>query len=94
MIKYVEKKTGRKVLLKTHEACVLEGYADYSKGMFGFIDGKYSEFSMRGQKADQNTYNFMISFLTGPLAYIGCSFSAIYSDGKWHVEDRIPINVS
>ncbi|MHB1454630.1 MAG: hypothetical protein ACYCYM_11865 [Saccharofermentanales bacterium] len=94
MIKYVEKKTGRKVLLKTHEECVLEGYADYSKAMFGFIDGKYSEFSMRGQKADQNAYNFSISFLTGPLAYIGCSFSAEYIEGKWQVEDKIPINVS
>ena len=92
MIQYIEEKTGRKILLKTHEECVSEGIADYSRmNSFGFIDGKYSEFSMRGSKKDRNTYIFTISFLTGPLAYISCTFKAKFVDDMWQIEDKVEI---
>lgn len=95
MIKYVEEKTGSKILLKTHEECISDGIADYSRmDSFGFIDGKYSEFSMRGYKNDQNTYIFTIGFLTGPLAFIGCSFKAEFIDNMWKFEDKIETLVS
>lgn len=97
MLKYVEAKAGRKILLKTHKELVSEGYADYSrKGMFGFIDGKYSEFSMERYKteSEQNARFYEVSFFTGPLAFIGCPILANYVDGKWQVEDNISINIS
>jgi len=92
MIKYVEEKTGSEILLKTHEECVSEGIADYSRmNSFGFIDAKYSEFNMRGYKKDQNTYIFKIDFLTGPFAFIGCSFEVKFIDNMWQVEDKVKI---
>jgi len=92
MIKYVEEKTGSKILLKTHEECASEGIADYSRmNSFGFIDAKYSEFSMRGYKKDQKTYIFTIGFLTGALASIGCSFKAELKNNMWQVENKIEI---
>jgi len=95
MIKYVEEKTGRKIVLKTHEECVSEGIADYSRmNSFGFIDGKYSEFSMRGYKTNRNTYTVTISFLTGYLSFISCSFKAEFIDNKWQVADKIGIRES
>lgn len=95
MIKYVEEKTGSKILLKTHEECISDGIADYSRmDSFGFIDVKYSEFSMLGYKNDQNTYIFTIGFLTGPLAFIGCSFKAEFIDNMWRFEDKIETRVS
>ena len=92
MIQYIEEKTGRKIVFKTHEECVSEGIADYSRmNSFGFLDGKYSEFSMRGYKEDRNTYVFTMGFFTGPLASIGCSFEAKLIDNKWQVQDKIEI---
>ena len=92
MIKYVEEKTGRKIVFKTHEECVSEGIADYTRmNSFGFIDGKYSEFSMRGSKINRNTYAFTISFFTGPLASIGYSFEVKFINNMWQVEDKIEI---
>lgn len=97
MLKYVEAKTGRKILLKTHKELVSEGYADYSrKGTFGFVDGKYSEFSMKRYKteSEQNTRLYEVSFFTGHLAFIGCPILANYVNGKWQVEDNISIKIS
>lgn len=95
MIQYVEEKTGRKIVLKTREECVSEGIADYSRmNAFGFIDAKYAEFSMKGYFTDQSTCQFTISFYTGPMASIACSFTAKRIDNTWQIEDKFSIMIS